>query len=117
REIGRRLLAILVFAQVHHPDFVSNVVAGEVNDDVITFGDTLLVKLGQNDRARQQVTVIGDLDHGGSIAQRDLKEARDAGVQNAEAILAALHFEIRLESQVHGHYVAQEAIEVEDVHE
>ena len=45
RRSAARLLAVLVLAQVHHPDFVANAVAGEVDDDVVALGDALLVEL------------------------------------------------------------------------
>ncbi len=48
--------------------------------------------------------------------ERDLEEARHARVQDAEAVLAALHFEERLVGEVHRHLVAEETVEIEDVH-
>src|SRR6185437_7480909 len=91
------------------------------HNDVIPFCDALLIKLSQLNWRRQQVAVIGNLEerHGMPIgvSNRDLEEARYAGVQDAEAILAALHLEVRVVSQVHGHYIAQEPVKLENVHE
>src|SRR5690242_17071340 len=105
-----------MFGQVHHPNLLANGIAKEVDDDVVTLGDTLLVKLSEHDRVREQITVIGDLDHVRTVAQRDLEEARDCAIQNAEAILAPLDFKVRLVSEIYGHPVAEETIEIEDVH-
>ena len=110
RTICRRFLAILVFAEVDQPDFVAQVVAREVNDDVIAFSDTLLVELNERDRLKHQVAIVGNLDHRRGVTQRQLEEARNAGVQDAEAILAALHFKEWLVAQVHGHHVADKSI-------
>ena len=80
-------------------------VAREVDDDVVALGDALLVELRERHRVRQQVAVVGDLDHRSSRhAERDLEEARHAGVQDAEAVLAPLHLEERLVGEVHGHH-------------
>src|ERR1041385_2112413 len=106
-----------MFAEVDHPDFVPNAVAGEVNYDVIPLCDALLIKLGERNGAGEQVAVIGNLDHGRTIAQRDLEEAGNAGIQDAEAVLATLDFEVRLVGQVHRHYVTEEPVEVKDVEE
>ena len=53
-----------MLADVYQPDFVAQVIAGEVNDDVITLCDALLIELGQGDRLRHQVAIVGNLDHG-----------------------------------------------------
>ena len=43
--------------------FVADAVSGEVNHDVISFGDALLIQLRERHRAGQQVAIVGDLDH------------------------------------------------------
>ena len=55
---------------------------------------------------RQQVAVIADLDDVGSVAQREFKETRNAGIQDAETVLAAFHLKERLVAHVHRHHVA-----------
>ena len=105
-----------MFAQVRQPDFASNAVAGEVDNDVIAFCNTLLVQLSQYHKHWQQVAVIGDLDHTANRhSEPDLEEAGNAGVQDAEAIFTALHFKVRFVAKVHGHHVADEIRRVEDV--
>ena len=101
--------------QVHHPDLLPDAVAGKVDDDVVAFGDTLLVQLRDDHRARQQVAVVGDEDHRRAVAQRDLEEPRHGAVQDPETILAPLHLEVRLVGEVHRHHVAEEAVGLEDV--
>jgi hypothetical protein len=65
------------------------------------------------------VAVVGDhverhaLARGGD--QRDLEEARHAGVEDAEAIAARADVEIGLPGPVDRHPVAEEAVGVEDV--
>src|SRR5207302_8859125 len=49
------------------------------------------------------------------ISQRDLVEPRDGGVDDAEAIFAALHLEVGFVEAVDHDRVAQEAIGLEDV--
>src|SRR5436309_2391849 len=89
-EVRIRFEPGLMFSQVHHLDPLSDAVAGEVDDDVITLCNSLLVQLSEGHRSRQQVAIIGNLDHGRAVAQRDLEEAGNRGVEDAEAILPAL---------------------------
>ena len=84
----------LVFAQVDHPDFVSNAVLGEIDDDVIALGDALFVKFGDQKRSRHQVTVVADPVELRTITESNLEEAGNAGIQDAETILAAFHFKV-----------------------
>ena len=45
---------------------------------------------------RQQVAVVADQEERRAVAQRQLEEARDAGVEDPEAVLAGLDLEVRL---------------------
>ena len=115
RHILLRSPAVLVLAQVDQPDLVVDAIPREVDDDVVALGDALLVQLRQRHRVREQVPVTGDLDHRRPVAEGELEESRHAGVQDAEAVLAALHLEVGLVGEVHGHAVAEEPVEFEDV--
>ena len=70
-------------------------------------------------RVRQQVAVVGDLDDRlvapVASTQQSLKNRDTLAFRMRKRYLRVLHFEIRLVGQVHGHHVAQEAVEVEDV--
>src|SRR3954470_1759705 len=116
-QVLRRLLPVRMLAQVDHVDALADLVAREVDDDVVALGDALLVELVQHHRVREQVAVFRYLDHRRAVGERDLEEARNRRVQDAEAVLAALDLEVGLVRQVHGHHVTDEPVEVEDVEE
>ena len=105
-----------MLGEVYHPDLLPDAVAREVDHNVVALGNAQLVQLGEHHRTRQQVPVVGDLNHRRAVRQRDLEKARHARVEDAEAVLAPLHLVVRLVGEVHGHHVAQESVEVEDVH-
>src|SRR6185503_16009960 len=104
-----------MLAEVDEPDFRAQRVAREVDDDVVALGDALFVELGEDDRRGQQIAVVADLDHRRSITQCELEEPRDAGIEDPEAVLARLDLAERLVTEVDGHRVADETVEVEDV--
>src|SRR6266496_5333540 len=110
-----------MLGQVHHPNFVSDPVAGKVDDDVVALPDALFVQFLQHHRMRHEIAVVSDKNHWlgapRRIGEGNLEEARDAPVEKAEAVLAPLNLEEGLEGEIDGHHVAQEAIEVEDVEE
>ena len=118
---ARFLFVIKMIRQVHHVELLADGVGREVDDDVVAFGDPELIQLRQQHRLRQQVAVVGDLDHrlrhARRVGERDLVEPGHAPVQDPEAIFPALHFEIRIGGEVHRHDVAHEAVEFEDVEE
>ena len=68
REVFVRSLPILMLSQVHHPDLLPDLVAGEINDDVVALGDAQLVRLAEEHPSGQQVPVVGDQREGGAIA-------------------------------------------------
>ena len=106
-----------MLGQVHHPDLGVGAgrIAGEIDDDIIALGDALLVELGKGHGARQQIAVVGDLDHRRAVTQCDLVEAGHGAIEDAEAVLARLHLEVGLVAEVHGHDIAQEAVGLKDV--
>src|SRR5207244_5698299 len=83
-EGARRHRAVLVREQVHHPYALPDAVAGEVDHDVVALGDSQLVQRGDGDWSRQQVAVVGDLNHRRGVGERDLEAARRGAVQDAE---------------------------------
>src|SRR5439155_19918179 len=83
--------AVLVLGEVYHPDLLPDAVAREVDHNVVALGNAQLVQLGEHHRTRQQVPVVGDLNHRRAVRQRDLEKARHARVEDAEAVLAPLH--------------------------
>ena len=98
-----------------HPDartgspanFAADVVSREVDHNVIPLGNSLLVELrSASQDAGSRLPSLAIWVNFRAIAQADLEEARDAGVEDAETILAPLDFEIRLVGKVHGHHVA-----------
>ena len=102
--------------EVHHRHGLPDAVAREVDDDVVALGDAQLVGLSDGHRARQQVAVVGDLDHRRGVGERDLEEARHGAVQDAEAVLAPLDLEERPVDEVHRHHIGHETrLGVEDV--
>ena len=110
----------VVLAQVDEVQLVVEPIVREVDDDVVALGDALLVEsTSAVTGVRQQVAVVGDLRDRlrlpEAFASAILKKRDDAGVQDAEAVLPALDFEVRLVGEVRRHHVAEEAVEVEDV--
>ena len=104
-----------MLGKIHHPDLVPDAIAREVDDDVVPFGDAQLVQFCQRHRIGQQIAIVGNLDHRRGITQRDREEARDSGVEQAEAVLASLHLEEGLVGAVDHDRVAQKAVRLEDV--
>ena len=104
-----------MFTEIHHPDLIARLVPREVNHDVIAFTNPLLIQHGERHRLRHQISVIGDQDHQGGVAEGELEKSRNAAVQNAKSVLACLDFHERLVAEIHRHRVAQEAVQVEDI--
>ncbi len=75
RAVCRRFLAILMFTNVHQPDFIPKVVAREVNDPIVALGDALLVGHNLRHRLREEVAVIRDLNHRRTVRETVLEEA------------------------------------------
>ena len=92
----------------------------EVDDDVVALGDALLVERRQRDRVDDEVAVVGDeleRHRRAVVAERQLEEARHAGIQDAEAVLARQHLEVGRVGEVDERQVAQEPVGGEDVEE
>ena len=107
--------------QVDEIEAVPLLEAAEIHDDVVALRDRVGGHLAvlEVDRVLHDVAVVGDHVEGDRLSrlidQGDLDVARDAAVQQAEAVAARAHLDEGLELPVHRHAVSQKTIAVEDV--
>ncbi|CAB4819361.1 unannotated protein [freshwater metagenome] len=124
QQLARRSAAARLLATVGHEDLRARLELREVDDHVETLAHAML-EVRHVDRARQQVAVVGDDRHRQvgrtrrALAHPPPEEAARAAVVNADAVLARLHLEVRLDRAVHRVLVADRAIQArerEEVH-
>ena len=119
------LLAGGVLEQVDHVDALARLELGEVDHDVPALGDRLhrqhatIRALGavEGHRVLHDVAVVGDEVEHDRLAvlahQPKLVVARDAAVEDAEAVAAGAHVHVRRVLPVDRHDVAEEAVRLE----
>jgi len=112
-EVFVRLLAVDVLAHVDQPDFAANGVPGEVNDPVITLGDTLLIRYGPEEPRLEAGCHRWQSGQIGVPSDRPYAKKRDTlAFRMRKRYLRRFHFEIRQVGQVDRHHVAEETVEV-----
>ena len=126
-DLALRPTAVLVFEEVDEVETLASAEPAEVDDDVEAFGDALLGQRAclsaqraiTGDRVLHDVAVVGnDMERHGAASAVDkgeLEVARDAAIEDAEAVLAGADVEERAVLPVGQQSVAEEAVVLKGV--